>query len=196
MFSWGYLEEAKFPIGGLDSGKLLSLLMRKHSHTYIYTHSHFTANTVSALLLSQSCAWISTLLSCCVMLPTPKPFTRAKELKPVLRKCMGKWLGKARDQREVIQLQGCWFPRVLAAIPLPRFCLLWFPVSRIYCISEGLKHLCFPAIFKIHVGWQLPMFLKLNAVDTRFPGQLEKTNIPFSYFSKITCTWLWKLFCI
>ena len=120
-----------------------SLWENTHTHTHacsLRLTQYFTVNTASAAL-PPSPAWISTPGSCVVMLPSPKPFMRSKELKPVLRKRMGKWLGKARVQRKVIQLQGCCFPRVLPAIPLPRFCPFWLPVSRIQCILEGLKHL-------------------------------------------------------
>ena len=143
MFNWGDLEKAKSPIGSCGSGEMSLLLMRKHTHTHacsLRLTQYFTVNTASAAL-PPSPAWISTPGSCVVMLPSPKPFMRSKELKPVLRKRMGKWLGKARVQRKVIQLQGCCFPRVLPAIPLPRFCPFWLPVSRIQCILEGLKHL-------------------------------------------------------
>lgn len=163
MFNWGDLEKAKSPIGSCGSGEMSLLLMRKHTQRCTHTHTHtrawsltltqyFTVNTASPAL-PPSPAWISTPVSCVVMLPSPKPFMRSKELKPVLRKRMGKWLGKARVQRKVIQLQGCCFPRVLPAIPLPRFCPFWLPVSRFNAFQKDLT-ICFSAIFKIHVGWE------------------------------------------
>lgn len=105
----GDCRNLNLPTGGCESvsSEMLHILMRKHTHIHAHAHTHtdhFTVNAgcpapPSELSLNQH----STQLLGDA--PTPKPFTLSKELKPVLRKCMGKQLGKARDQSEVIQLR-------------------------------------------------------------------------------------------
>ena len=84
------------------------LLKRTHTSTHACTRTHtgtahslaltqVTVNTLRALATTTTpptppppALPESALLGCVVMLPSPKPFIRSKELKPALRKRMGK----------------------------------------------------------------------------------------------------------
>lgn len=105
------------------------IYVHAHLHTHAFTHTHCTVNReraapLRALPESALCSaawWCSQPQS---LLLDLKNWNQCEEVH-------GKVTWESERSNRGHSTPGCCFPRVLPAIPLPQFHLLWLPVSRI-----------------------------------------------------------------